>query len=50
LKVAGKLVDLGADVSQRCRWTDMTALHYAAFFDVAPIVNKLLMTTKVVKF
>jgi len=46
-KVAEKLVDLGADVSLRCRWTDMSALHYAAFFDVAPVVNKLLMATKV---
>ena len=32
----------GADVFVRCRWTNMTPLHYAVFFDVAPVVTLLL--------
>jgi hypothetical protein len=31
----------------RCRWTDMAALHYATYFDVAPVLTKLLHKTKV---
>ena len=36
------LLSAGADVFVRCRWTNMTALHYAVYFDVAPIVEILL--------
>lgn len=36
----------GADVHQRCRWTHMTALHYAAYFDVAPVLDLLLRDPK----
>ena len=32
----------GADVFVRCRWTNMTPLHYAVFFDAAPVVKILL--------
>ena len=30
----------------RCRWTDMAALHYATYFDVAPVLTILLHHTK----
>ena len=29
-------------MSQKCRWTDMLPLHYAVFFDAAPIMRVLL--------
>ena len=32
----------GANTHLRCRWTDMNALHYAAFFDIPEIVNILV--------
>lgn len=38
---------MGADLSLRCKWTQMTALHYAAYFDVAPVITHLLMKSKV---
>ena len=31
----------GANTDLRCRWTNMNALHYAAFFDVPEIINIL---------
>ena len=40
------LLEKGADVYIRCHWTKMTALHYAVFFDVAPIVKILLKSSK----
>lgn len=40
------LIDKGADLYTRCRWTRMTALHYAVYFDVAPIVKLLLKATR----
>ena len=43
------LLELGASLDVRCRWTQMTPLHYAAFFDVGPIVTTLLMVSKVRK-
>jgi hypothetical protein len=46
--VAQRLIDLGASLKIRCRWTNMAALHYAAFFDVAPVLNTLLKSTKVI--
>ncbi len=46
--VAQRLIDLGAELSLRCKWTFMTALHYAAFFDAAPIVSKLLTKSRAV--
>ena len=44
--VAGSLISQGADVNIRCRWTHMTALHYAAYFDVVPVIKVLLKATK----
>ncbi|CAG0888530.1 unnamed protein product [Darwinula stevensoni] len=45
-KVVGMLLSKGAEVSIRCRWTHMTALHYAAYFDVAPVLRLLLKASK----
>lgn len=36
------LLTHGADVNVRCKWTQMTALHYSAYFDAAPVVQLLL--------
>ena len=40
--VVSTLISEGSDVSQKCRWTDMLPLHYASFFDAAPILRVLL--------
>ena len=36
------LLDEGALLEARCKWTDMTALHYAIYFDVASAAELLL--------
>ena len=46
-QVVKNLLELGASLDLRCRWTQMTPLHYAAYFDVGPIVTTLLMVSKV---
>ena len=46
--MAQHLISIGADLSLRCKWTDMSALHYAAYFDVGPVLTTLLRKTKVV--
>jgi len=45
-KITEYLVKQGADLSAKCRWTDMAPLHYATFFDVAPVLTTLLHHTK----
>lgn len=45
-KVASMLISKGADVNIRCRWTNMTGLHYASYFDVVPVIKVLLKATK----
>lgn len=45
-RVTKHLLELGASLDTRCRWTDMTPLHYAAYFDVAPVLTTLLMESK----
>ena len=45
-KVASMLLSQGADVNIRCRWTNMTALHYASYFDVVMVIKILLKATK----
>ena len=45
--MAQHLISIGADLSLRCKWTDMSALHYAAYFDVGPVLTTLLRKTKV---
>uniref|UniRef100_A0A2I3GZE8 CAP-Gly domain containing linker protein family member 4 n=1 Tax=Nomascus leucogenys TaxID=61853 RepID=A0A2I3GZE8_NOMLE len=39
VKFATQLIDLGADISLRSRWTNMNALHYAAYFDVPELID-----------
>lgn len=46
MHIVSMLIDAGADVNIRCRWTNMTALHYAAYFDVVPVLKILLKATK----
>ncbi|XP_003473054.1 CAP-Gly domain-containing linker protein 4 [Cavia porcellus] len=46
VKFAAQLIDLGADVSLRSRWTNMNALHYAAYFDVPEVIRVILKTSK----
>ena len=41
------MISVGTDESLRCKWTDMSALHYAAYFDVGPVLTTLLRKTKV---
>lgn len=46
VKFATQLLDLGADASLRSRWTNMNALHYAAYFDVPELISVILKTAK----
>ncbi|XP_007937006.1 CAP-Gly domain-containing linker protein 4 [Orycteropus afer afer] len=46
VKFATQLMDRGADASLRSRWTNMNALHYAAYFDVPELVRVILKTSK----
>uniref|UniRef100_UPI00398E4A3A CAP-Gly domain-containing linker protein 4-like isoform X2 n=1 Tax=Pristiophorus japonicus TaxID=55135 RepID=UPI00398E4A3A len=41
-KFASQLIDIGADVTLRSRWTNMNALHYAAYFDVPELIRVVL--------
>ncbi|KAM9316888.1 CAP-Gly domain-containing linker protein 4 [Gastrophryne carolinensis] len=45
-KFASHLIDIGADLSLRSRWTNMNALHYAAYFDVAELIHVILKASK----
>ncbi|XP_060101327.1 CAP-Gly domain-containing linker protein 4 isoform X2 [Heteronotia binoei] len=45
-KFASQLIGLGADISLRSRWTNMNALHYAAYFDVPELINVILKNAK----
>lgn len=42
---ARKLLTLGADPSLRSRWTNMSALHYAAYFDVPHLIRVVLLAS-----
>lgn len=46
LRLSSQLISLGADVSLRSRWTNMNALHYAAYFDVPELIRVLLKAAK----
>lgn len=46
LRLTSQLISLGADVSLRSRWTNMNALHYAAYFDVPELIRILLRAAK----
>ncbi|XP_060735740.1 CAP-Gly domain-containing linker protein 4 isoform X3 [Tachysurus vachellii] len=43
---ARKLLSLGADPSLRSRWTNMSALHYAAYFDVPHLIRVVLQASQ----
>ncbi|XP_018423675.1 PREDICTED: CAP-Gly domain-containing linker protein 4 isoform X2 [Nanorana parkeri] len=45
-KFASYLIDIGADISLRSRWTNMNALHYAAYFDVPELIHVILKASK----
>uniref|UniRef100_A0A670Z9G0 CAP-Gly domain containing linker protein family member 4 n=1 Tax=Pseudonaja textilis TaxID=8673 RepID=A0A670Z9G0_PSETE len=45
-KFASQLIELGADISLRSRWTNMNALHYASYFDVPELITILLKNAK----
>ena len=47
-RMATLLLSKGADVFTRCRWTNMTAAHYATYFDVAPVLKILLKASKAI--
>jgi CAP-Gly domain-containing linker protein 3/4 len=47
-KVVLMLISKGSDVNIRCRWTNMTSLHYSAYFDVVPVIKVLLKATKAI--
>ncbi|NWV04230.1 CLIP4 protein, partial [Ptilonorhynchus violaceus] len=46
VRFATQLIDLGADSSLRSRWTNMNALHYAAYFDVPELISVILKNAK----
>lgn len=43
---ARQLISLGAEPSLRSRWTNMNALHYAAYFDVPPLIRVVLQASQ----
>uniref|UniRef100_A0A671P9Q1 CAP-Gly domain-containing linker protein 4-like n=1 Tax=Sinocyclocheilus anshuiensis TaxID=1608454 RepID=A0A671P9Q1_9TELE len=43
---ACQLLSLGAEPSLRSRWTNMNALHYAAYFDVPPLIRVVLQASQ----
>ncbi|XP_078503646.1 CAP-Gly domain-containing linker protein 4 isoform X2 [Lissotriton helveticus] len=45
-KFATQLIELGADINLRSRWTNMNALHYAAYFDVPELISVILKVSK----
>ena len=44
-RITHLLIAHEADVYIRSRWTNMTALHYATYFDVVPVMKMLLKAT-----
>ncbi|RVE56970.1 hypothetical protein OJAV_G00211540 [Oryzias javanicus] len=43
---ARQLLGLGADPNLRSRWTNMRALHYAAYFDVPELIRVMLQASQ----
>uniref|UniRef100_A0A8C1KRC9 Si:dkeyp-47f9.4 n=1 Tax=Cyprinus carpio TaxID=7962 RepID=A0A8C1KRC9_CYPCA len=43
---ARQLLSLGAEPSLCSRWTNMNALHYAAYFDVPPLIRVVLQASQ----
>ncbi|KAG8143646.1 hypothetical protein E2320_000842 [Naja naja] len=46
VRLSNQLLALDADVTLRSRWTNMNALHYAAYFDVPELIRILLKASK----
>uniref|UniRef100_A0A8C0GLN6 CAP-Gly domain containing linker protein 3 n=1 Tax=Chelonoidis abingdonii TaxID=106734 RepID=A0A8C0GLN6_CHEAB len=46
VRLSKQLLALGVDVTLRSRWTNMNALHYAAYFDVPELIRILLKESK----
>ncbi|NP_001088641.1 CAP-Gly domain-containing linker protein 3 isoform X1 [Xenopus laevis] len=46
VRLTNQLLLLGADITLRSRWTNMNALHYAAYFDVPELLRTLLKASK----
>ncbi|XP_053866002.1 CAP-Gly domain-containing linker protein 3 [Malaclemys terrapin pileata] len=46
VRLSNQLLALGVDVTLRSRWTNMNALHYAAYFDVPELIRILLKGSK----
>uniref|UniRef100_A0A8D0GPQ8 CAP-Gly domain containing linker protein family member 4 n=1 Tax=Sphenodon punctatus TaxID=8508 RepID=A0A8D0GPQ8_SPHPU len=45
-RFASQLIELGADIGLRSRWTNMNALHYASYFDVPELISVILKNAK----
>lgn len=45
-RMVSLLLSMKANVFVRSRWTDMAAIHFAVFFDVAPVVEILLAASR----
>ncbi|XP_039604275.1 CAP-Gly domain-containing linker protein 4-like isoform X5 [Polypterus senegalus] len=43
---ASQLISMGADPNLRSRWTNMNALHYAAYFDVPELICVVLKSSR----
>ncbi|XP_066559174.1 CAP-Gly domain-containing linker protein 4 isoform X3 [Amia ocellicauda] len=43
---ARQLLSLGAEPGLRSRWTNMSPLHYAAYFDVPPLITTVLLAAQ----
>ncbi|XP_078261175.1 CAP-Gly domain-containing linker protein 4 isoform X2 [Rhinoraja longicauda] len=41
-KFASQLIEMGADVNLKSHWTNMNALHYAAYFDVPQLIRVIM--------
>ncbi|XP_038623061.1 CAP-Gly domain-containing linker protein 3 isoform X2 [Tachyglossus aculeatus] len=46
VRLSQQLLALGVDVTLRSRWTNMNALHYAAYFDVPDLIRILLKSAR----
>ena len=45
-KLVKILIAKGINIFEKCKWTDMSPMHYAVFFDIYEIVEILLDTSK----
>ena len=45
-KLVKILIAKGINIFEKCKWTDMSPMHYAVFFDIYEIVEILLDASK----